>query len=396
VNIAVLRIIILSLVTVSQGFLLFAQDERGQYPRLLRNSYIDFDLGYIDYPFTNSQLSSGSRAESIDVKHLGMRVVLGHRFNKFLSAQIGYMKPLKQLVFENVNGDDSNHTVWMHEGTFSVLPTLPVSERVSIFGEAGLAVVTRRGFEINDAFIIDDTTYGAFLFGGGVEYQLNKNWDLVANALYSPAKEKFNQPYTIFYSGGIRFNLNPLPANVVEQNSSTPYIFPRNSVQIAYSTNVMGYSLNNFFSHGIFFGGRAQVADGVWIRYQRNVFHTRKLFSLDVGSSVGYWKSDLNNDDFFTMSVFPLFRLTFLHSKPADLYFQYSIAGPSYISKINIDGHDTGEHFTFQDFMGVGIFFGAKRNFTAEVNLNHYSNGNIFPHNEAVKVPLSFSVGYCF
>lgn len=395
-NSVVLRIIFLGLSILLQGLNLFAQDDRGQYPLLLRNSYIDFNLGYIDYPFTNSQLASGSHSESIDIKHSGMRIIVGHHFNKYLSAQIGYMKPLKQLVFENVNGDQSNHSLWIHEGTFSVIPTLPVSRTFSIFGEAGLAVVTRRGFEINDTFIIDDTTYGAFLFGGGIEYHLSSNWGLIASAVYSPAKDKFNQPYTIFYSGGVRFNLKPLPADVVERNSTTPFIFPRNLLQIAYSTNVLGYSLNNFFSHGIFFGGRAEVADGIWIRYQRSVFHTRKLFSLDIGSSFGYWKSDLNSDDFFTISAFPLFRLTFLHSKPADLYFQYSIAGPSYISRINIDDHDTGQHFTFQDFMGVGAFFGSKRNFTAEVNLNHYSNGNIFPHNDAVKVPLSFSVGYCF
>jgi opacity protein-like surface antigen len=394
VNTAVLRTTF-GLAILLQGFFVFGQDDRGQYPLLLRNSYIDFNLGYIDYPFSNSQLSSGSRAESIDVKHLGMRIILGHRFNKYLSAQIGYMKPLKQLVFVNVNGDESNHSVWLHEGTFSVLPQIPISNKLSIFGEVGLAVVTRRGFEINDTFIIDDTTYGAFLLGGGVEYELNKNWDLVAGAVYSPAKEKFNQPYSIFYSGGVRFSLNLLSADAVERNSTTPFIFPRNVLQIAYSTNVLGYSPNNFFSHGIFFGGRTEVADGIWIRYQRNVFHTRKLFSLDIGSSFGYWKSDINDDDFFTMSVFPLFRLTFLHSKPADLYFQYSIAGPSYISRINIDHHDIGAHFTFQDFMGVGAFFGSKRNFTAEINLNHYSNGNIFPHNDAVKVPLSFSVGYC-
>lgn len=395
-NSAVFRIAFLSLAILLQALNILAEDDRGQYPLLLRNSYIDFNLGYINYPFTNSQLSSGSIAESIDVKHLGMRIILGHRFNKYLSGQIGYMKPLKQLVFENINVDQSNHSLWLHEGTFSVCPQLPVSKNFAIFGEAGLAVVTRRGFEINDTFIIDDATYGTVLFGGGFEYQLNNNWDLVASTLYSPAKDKFNQPYTIFYSGGVRFNLNPLPPNVVEQNATTPFIFPRNILQFAYSTNVLGYSLNNFFSHGIFFGGRAEVADGVWARYQRNVFHTRKIFSLDVGTSFGYWKSDINDDDFFTISAFPLFRLTFLHTKPADIYFQYSIAGPSYISRITIDDKDTGEHFTFQDFMGVGAFFGSKRNFDAEINLNHYSNGNIFPHNDAVKVPLSFSVGYCF
>ncbi|MCI0447950.1 hypothetical protein L0152_32625 [bacterium] len=117
-NTAVLRIAFFSLAILSHGYTLFAQDDRGQYPLLLRNSYIDFNLGYINYPFTDSQLSLGSRAESIDVKHLGMRI--------------------------------------------------------------------------------------------------------------------------------------------------------------------------------IFFGGRAEVADGIWVRYQRNVFHTRKLFSLDMGSSFGYWKSDKN------------------------------------------------------------------------------------------------------
>jgi opacity protein-like surface antigen len=394
VNNAVLRIFILA--TLLQGFQLFAEDNRGQYPLLLSNSYLEFNLGYINYPFSNSHLLPGSRAERVRTPHLGMRIVLGYRFNRYLSAQIGYMKPTNQLVYENVNGDQSNHSVWMHAGTFSVKPEFPLSKNLSLYGEAGLAVVTRRGFEINDIFIIDDTTYGAFLFGGGIDYRLNDNWDLIASTTYSPSNEKFNQPYTIFYFGGIRYNLHPLPADVVEQNSTTPFIFPRNIIIVSYSTNVMGYGLNNFFSHAIFFGGRAEVADGIWIRYQRNVFHTRKFFSLDVGTSFGYWKSDKNEDEFFTISAFPVFRLTFLRTKPADLYFQYSIAGPSYISRITIDDKDIGEHFTFQDFMGVGVFLGSKRNFNAEINLNHYSNGNIFPHNDAVKVPLSFSIGYCF
>ena len=72
------------------------------------------------------------------------------------------------------------------------------------------------------------------------------------------------------------------------------------------------------------------------------------------------------------------------------------MAGPSYISKIVLDGVDTGKHFTFQDAMGLGIFFGERRNLNAELKIGHYSNGNIFPLNGAVKIPLSLNVGYAF
>lgn len=44
--------------------------------------------------------------------------------------------------------------------------------------------------------------------------------------------------------------------------------------------------------------------------------------------------------------------------------------------------------------MGVGVAFGEKRNVTAGVKINHYSNGNIFTHNAGLKIPLTLSVGY--
>ncbi|HJW17992.1 MAG TPA: acyloxyacyl hydrolase, partial [Flavisolibacter sp.] len=70
--------------------------------------------------------------------------------------------------------------------------------------------------------------------------------------------------------------------------------------------------------------------------------------------------------------------------------------GPSYISKLTIDGSKSGRHFTFQDFMGIGLFTGKKRHINAEVNINHYSNGNIFTENAGVKIPLTFTLGYAF
>jgi hypothetical protein len=40
------------------------------------------------------------------------------------------------------------------------------------------------------------------------------------------------------------------------------------------------------------------------------------------------------------------------------------------------------------------MFFGKSRNLNAELKIGHYSNGNVFPQNGAIKIPLSLNVGY--
>jgi hypothetical protein len=54
----------------------------------------------------------------------------------------------------------------------------------------------------------------------------------------------------------------------------------------------------------------------------------------------------------------------------------------------------TGKHFTFHDFMGIGTYAGLKRNIYAGLRIAHYSNGNIFPQNDGVMIPLTFNLGY--
>jgi Lipid A 3-O-deacylase (PagL)/Outer membrane protein beta-barrel domain len=395
----VLQVTFISLVISLKAFHVCAQDKRAQLPTFLSHSYFNVNLGYINYHFSNLQMEPGYRAESIEIPHPGIRFVFGHDFNKYLSAQISYMKPLSQVEYKNVNVDDSNHTLWMHVGTLTLKSEVPVQKRTSIYGEGGLGIITRRGFDINQSPAIKNASYGTIIVGGGLRYRINNNWDFVASTSFSPAHSKIKQPYTLFFSGGLNYKIHPLAAERVEENSNTQFIFPKNLIQVGYTTNAFGYGINNFFSKkpiAIFWGGRVEVEQGFSIRYQRNVFHTRKLFSLDLGTSVGYWESNSNKNEFYTISAFPLFRFTVLHSKPADLYFQYSVAGPSFVSKTSIDQEDTGKHFTFQDFMGIGFFMGRNRNISWEININHYSNGNIFPHNAAVKIPLSFNLGYTF
>ena len=379
---------------------LAGQDVRAQYPRFLSRSYIGLNMGYINYPFSSLQLEPGYEAESIRVPHLALQVLLlGYHINKNLSAQITYSRPVNWVEYEHVNGDQYIHYVWMNIGGLTAKYRLPVTKKLSLYGEGGLALITRKGFKFNDIDVVKDASYASVLTGGGLQYQLNKNWDLKLSGVYSPKRTKNRQPHTVFYSAGFNYNMQPLSTERVEKNSNSGFIFPRQFIQVGYTTNQLSYGANNFVSEGkipIFWGGEAEVEKGVSLHYLRNVFHGRKLFSLDVGTSFSAWRSRINKDDFFTLSVFPLFRFTFLRTKPADLYFYYSVAGPTYISKTTIDQVNTGKHFTFQDLMGLGIFAGSNRQLNAEVRIGHYSNGNLFPYNEGVKIPLTFNLGYAF
>lgn len=97
-----------------------------------------------------------------------------------------------------------------------------------------------------------------------------------------------------------------------------------------------------------------------------------------------------------TVSLSPVFRFTAVRSKPLDLFIEYSVAGPTWISKKIIDDKATGQHFTFYDFMGMGVFTGKNRRLNANIRIAHYSNGNIYPQNDGLKIPLTFQLGYVF
>ena len=376
------------------------QRNRAQFSDFLSRSYFGLDIGYINYPFSNDQLKEGFTSESIKVPHTAVRLtLLGYRFNRYLAAEINYMRPVSWVRYEDINGATWNLPVFMNLATVVLKPSLPLSSDFSLNGEFGFALVTRRGIEIDQNKLIEDATYSSVSLGGGIAYHLNKKWDLVLHASYSPSNKEEKQPGTSFYSAGFKYNLRKLPDEIVKRNSELGYIFPHQLLQIGYSTNEPGYGTNRFFSKKplpIFWGGHAQVRKGITINYQRSIFHTRKVFSLEWGASVAYWESNENGDQFYTASLYPLLRFTIVRTKPIDIYLNYSVAGPSYISKATIDEVETGKKFTFQDFMGMGVFAGKNRKLNAELKIAHYSNGNLFPQNDGVMIPLTFSLGWTF
>ena len=375
-----------------------AEDPRAQYPTLLANGFFSVNVGHISYPFSSRQLEPGFSAASINIPHVTLRLVLfGHQFNKYLSAQATYMRPVRYVSYRNVNGETGGHHVWMHFGGVTLKPQLPITPRVSLFGEAGLGMTSRHGFEVGSTPVVRDANFGSAVLGAGVEYHVTDNWDLTAGVTYLKGSRADNQPRTLFSSGGFRYNVRPLPPELVAANRDVGYRFPRQLLQLEYTTGV-GYGFNTFVSRKVpvFWGGNVKVDRGLAVHYDRNVFHTRKIFSLDVGTSASYWRSRDERQKFSTLSIYPLLRFTLLRTAPADVSFLYSLAGPTFISQQLLDGRATGRRFTFQDFMGVGLFLGPQRRLAAGLKINHYSNGNIFTQNAGVKVPLTVTLGYSF
>ena len=377
-----------------------AQDQPAQSPRFLPSFYVGVQVGYIDYPFSSAQLLPGFHAQSVETPHLAARVFLvGHEFNKYLSVEISDLRPVVWVTYRDVNGDQNHHFVWMNIGGLTAKPRLPVTGKLSVYGEGGLGLVTRKGFAIGASQVVNSASYATALFGGGLEYRVDGHWSLLAGVTAAPGRPADAQPRTLFFSGGANYTLRRLPAEQADTDSAAGRVWPRNIVQVGYATNALGYGVNNFVSKGavpVFWSGQVQAASGESLNYQRHVLHTRRFFSLDWGADVASWRSQQRGERFYTASLYPVFRFTVVRTRPLEFFLSYSLAGPTWIARTAIDGQDTGRHFTFQDFMGAGVFLGRNRRIAADVRIAHYSNGNLFPQNAGVTIPLGFYLGSTF
>ena len=80
--------------------------------------------------------------------------------------------------------------------------------------------------------------------------------------------------------------MNPLSNERVLEKQNAGYMFPQHLLQIAYSSNVFNYGVNNVFTNGpvpVFWAGNVYVEKGISIAYQQNIYHTKRVFLLIGG-----------------------------------------------------------------------------------------------------------------
>ena len=360
-----------------------SEDARGQYPAFMRDSYFSLNGGAIGYLFSDTQLEPGFRAESIDKARIAVRIdFFGHHFTKNLAAHVVYMRPGFFVKYNNINGNGGSSPVSNAYAGLMLAWNMALTPRLAAYVEGGYGATSRSGIEINGRTAVRTAHYGAGIFGGGITYALKPTVDFVLGATYTPGRQSFNQPST----------------RMAATNQDGTYFFPANVVQLGVSTNALGYGVNELFGRYvvIFFSGHVETRLGVTLDYERNMYHSRKRFAFDLGLSVSGWQSNEAHEIFRTLSAYPLVRYFLVRGHDADMYFAYSVAGPTYITQSKLDGLETGAAFTFQDKMAVGAFVGKARRLNIEIGIKHFSNGNLATTNAGIKIPLTFKIGLAF
>ncbi|MDO6740362.1 MULTISPECIES: acyloxyacyl hydrolase [Polaribacter] len=388
---------------------LFSQEkQRTKFTNFLANSYYSVNFGGIFYPFSNDNLIDGYKTDSFSKNWFSGRFMLGHKITDNLSAQFGTMRPASWFKYDNVNNIGYDRSVWINAWFLSLKKDFYLSNKTSFYAEAGIANLTRFGFSIDDKVIYNDAHYASLIYGLGLQYKLTNKWRLSANGTFLPKSEKQNQPLISQFSLGFEYHLQQVDDKIAEEYSNNDYFFPNNIFQVSYGTGDIGFGVNEFFgmsmkvgnfdSFGIpvFWVGEIKAKHALSLTYQRLIYRSEKIFSLDWGVSATYFQSTRGKTDVFAFSIFPVLRFYLLRKKDYDFYTNYSIIGPTYISKSNIDNTETGPKSTYQDTMGFGVFFGKERKYNLELRIMHYSNGNIFTKNDGVAIPLQLTFGKTF
>ena len=383
-------------------------ESKAQASTFLARSYYSINFGGIFYPFSNDNLIEGYKTASFSKNYFSGRLLLGYKILPDLALQFGTLRPASWFKYTNVNGIGYERSVWINAWSLSLKKNANLNKKLAIYGEAGIANVTRIGFSIEDQIIYSDAHFASFLYGVGFQYTLNKKWRLNVNGTFLPKSVKENQPSISQVTFGFEYHLNELPETHVEKHANNGHFFPKNTLQVSYGTSKIGFGANRFFgmslkvgdfeSFGVpvFWVGAVKAAHTFSITYQRLAFRTEKIFSLDWGVSITAFQTEATKENVLAFSIFPTMRFYVLRKKGFDLYANYSLIGPTVLTSKNLDNLNTGPKITYQDTMGLGIFFGEKRSYNAELRIMHYSNGNIFTENSGVAVPVQFTFGKTF
>lgn len=384
------------------------EQQKTKFTKFLAKSYYSLNFGGIFYPFSNDNLIDGFKTETFSRNWFSGRLLLGHKLSEDLAIQFGTMRPASWFKYDNVNDIGYERSVWINAWSVSLKQDFKLQEKTSFYIEAGVANLTRFGFSINDEVIYDDAHYASLIYGFGLQYKLSNKWRLSANGTFLPKSVKHNQPSISQASLGFEYHLQQVDDKTADEYAANQYFFPNNIFQVSYGTGAIGFGVNQFFgmslpignfeSFGIpvFWVGEVKAQHAVSLTYQRLIYRSEKIFSLDWGVSATYFQSRVGKTGVFAFSIFPVLRFYLMRKKDFDFYANYSVIGPAYISKADIDGFKSGPKITYHDTMGFGLFFGKKRKYNVELRIMHYSNGNIFTRNDGVAIPLQLTLGKTF
>ncbi len=136
------------------------------------------------------------------------------------------------------------------------------------------------------------------------------------------------------------------------------------------------------------------VDRGVMALYEYTILDALGTVSLHIGGNVGRWESGL--EQLVTGSAFLSGRLWVFHLLFFHPYFEYSLLGPTIISKDSFANMQFKSNILFQNFFGVGMDIGESRGFSVDLKTIRYYESDNFHPQDGFRVPIIASVGVIF
>lgn len=125
------------------------------------------------------------------------------------------------------------------------------------------------------------------------------------------------------------------------------------------------------------------------VGYESVFYERHKVFQLLSGVSAGYMETkEQVPDSIYVASVYVLAKLSLIHSRVFDFVLLYSPAGPSMLSKNTFATTAFTNNFVFQNQLGLGVSFGKEKAYECFAKMYHYSNGDTFPVNGGIDIPI--------
>lgn len=308
---------LLLLLVFSQTF--YSQEKstsKAQVSDFLSKSYYSINFGGIFYPFSNNNLIDGYNTTTFSKNSFSGRFLLGYKIQPNLAIQFGTMRPASWFKYDNINNIGYERSVWINAWSLSLKKNINLHKKFFIYGEVGIANVTRIGFSIEDKIIYSDAHFASLLYGLGFNYKLNEKWRLNLNGTFLPKSAKENQPSISQISFGFEYHIQKLAKEKVDKHDNNGYFFPKNMLQFSYGTSKIGFGVNRFFgmslkvgnfeSFGIpvFWVGAVKAAHSFSITYQRLAFRTEKIFSLDWGISITSFQTEATKENVLAFQYF--------------------------------------------------------------------------------------------
>jgi hypothetical protein len=143
-------------------------------------------------------------------------------------------------------------------------------------------------------------------------------------------------------------------------------------------------------NHSVTHGYRAAI----WYQPDSFIWKNLRLF---FDASFGHWwvNGHTQNKNLNIFSLAPTLRFYIMNTQTVSPFIDLSI-GVSYLSNTRLDHRNLGEHFSFQDQVGLGATLGREQRLSASLSAMHYSNGSFCKHNIGITIPLLFNISYRF